>query len=111
MRAFGLPRVPGLAVMWAGGVAATAARRYETVARLLTEPKSVPAYSTTLQLVPAGVSLLPDVLHIGPDSQWVFRLLRRAIAEHVGIGLESYLSAWEKWLLILLAVARDFRDT
>jgi hypothetical protein len=39
MHAFGLPRVPGLAVLWAGGVAATAARRYETIARLLTEPK------------------------------------------------------------------------
>jgi hypothetical protein len=111
MHAFGLPRVPGLAVMWAGGVAATAARRYETVARLLTEPKSVPAFSTTLQLVPAGVSLLPDVLHIGQDARWVFRLLRRTIAEHVGIGLESYVAAWEKWQLILLAGARDFRDT
>jgi hypothetical protein len=51
MHAFGLPRVPGLAVLWAGGAAATAARRYETVARLLTEPKSVPAFSSTLQVM------------------------------------------------------------
>jgi hypothetical protein len=111
MHAFGLPRVPGLAVLWAGGVAATAARRYETVARLLTEPKSVPAYSSTLQVMPAAVSLTPEVLHIGQDSRWVFRLLRRAFVERLGIGLDAYIAAWEKWQIIVRSGANDLRIT
>ncbi len=109
--AFGLPRVPGLAVLWTAGTAATAARRYPTVARLLTEPKSTPAYSPTLQVMPAAVSLTPDVLYIGQDAQWVFRLLRRAFVEHLGIGLDAYVAAWEKWQMILRALASDLRLT
>lgn len=111
MHAFGLPRVPGLAVLWTGGVAATAARRYETVAHLLTEPKSVPAYSSTLEVMPAAVSLTPDVLHIGQDAQWVFRLLRRAFVERLGIGLDAYVAAWEKWQIIARTAASDLRIT
>ncbi len=111
MHAFGLPRVPGVAVLWAGGVAATAARRYETVARLLTEPKSVPTYSTTLQVMPAAVSLTPEVLHISQDAQWFFRLLRRAFVERLGIGRDAYVAAWEKWQIIVRSAASDLRIT
>jgi hypothetical protein len=43
--------------------------------------------------MPAAVSLTPDVLHIPDDAQWVFRLLRRAFVERLGIGLDAYVAA------------------
>lgn len=111
MFAFGLPRVPGLGILWSGGVGAVAARRYDTVGKLLSQPKSVPTYSSTLTVMPAAVSLTPEILHIGQDAQWVFRLLRRAFVQHLGIGTETYVAAWEKWQLILRTAASDLRLT
>jgi hypothetical protein len=55
--------------------------------------------------------LTPDVLHIPDDAQWVFRLLRRAFVERLGIGLDAYVAAWEKWQLIVRSAASDLRIT
>jgi hypothetical protein len=71
----------------------------------------VPEYSLNQETMPAAVSLTPDVLHIGEDAKWVFRLLRLPVAEHLGLGLNAYVEAFERWQLILRAAASDLRIT
>jgi len=111
VRLIDLVRIPGMMLLWTGGVAAVASYRSELLVALLTVPQSTPSYSSSNEQVPASISLTPEVLHVGDDAKRVYRVLKPIFVEHLGIGMDAFIEAWESWQYLLLALGWDARLT
>lgn len=102
-----LPRVPAVAILWTGGVAAVAADRSDLLVTLLRLPPIDQIY--TGQPLPAALVLSPDVLHAGDALKRLRRLLRRSVVDHLGLSPEVFVDAWERWQYVLTVMAWDSR--
>jgi hypothetical protein len=101
------PRLPALAMATAAGVAAVASGRYDLLGELF-----------GLELVPHGVrgdrapavlAVTPDVLHAGNPTSILYQLLRPAFADHLALGRDGFVQAWERWQYLIYLASLDVR--
>jgi hypothetical protein len=98
-------RIPGLAMLWAGGVAAAACGRADLLIALATRPRAIPVYAATYEKYAAMASLTPDVIHTGRhDTHWMYRLLRPAFVDRLAVGKETFVEAWERWKILVATI-------
>lgn len=89
-------KTPAIVALYAGGVAAVAAGRWTTVARLLTDIPVLNPFSG--QRSPAAALFKPDDVY--PHARWpsraLFRLLRPVLSDTAGLGVLVE-EAWEQF--------------
>lgn len=90
-----LARAPAVLVMYAAGVAATAAERWGLVGRLLTEP--VTETHTGGQLLPVALALRPDDVGLPGGALRVSRVLWPLFVDLLGLDVAAYVDAWERF--------------
>ncbi|MGA5454567.1 SIR2 family protein [Streptomyces umbrinus] len=101
-----LVRAPAAMVTYAAGVAALAAERWRTLARILTEPHTPDSYANGRPAAPVAVLLGPGtVLAQRNASEHLYQQLRPVFTEHLALSPTAYTDAWERFeLLRLIAV-------
>jgi len=106
-----LATAPATLILHAAGTAATAAGRWDLVARLLTEPQVIDPYTGKMVAVADRVD--PDsALGVKLATRWLFGALAPACRDHLGLGDVGFLEAWERFQYIDLVAAsvRRLRD-
>lgn len=92
-----LVRAPATMVTYAAGVAALAAERWQTLARVLTEPHTPDPY-TENPAVPVAVLLGPaHVLSQHKSSERLYQQLRPVFTEHLALSQAAFTDAWERF--------------
>lgn len=104
-----LLRTPALVVLWSAGIAAVLNERYDLLARMMDEPLIPNRYGE--HRLPAVLEVTPQVLHVGYAMPMLFKLLRTAIGDRLGLGHEAFLEGWERWQYLLAVRDRDERLT
>jgi NAD-dependent SIR2 family protein deacetylase len=101
-----LVRAPATMVTYAAGVAALAAERWQTLARILTEPHTPDPSTDGSPAVPVAVLLGPaHVLSQNKGSERLYEQLRPIFTEHLALSQAAYTDAWERFeYLRLVAV-------
>lgn len=101
-------RIPALLMCWAAGVAAVAAHRDDLLATLFAlEDVSEPGRN---EHVPAVFAASPDVLHVNDALRRVYRLLRPLFVDHLGVGRDVFIEAWERWQYVLIVTETHVRE-
>jgi hypothetical protein len=96
-----LTRAAALLISYSAGVAAVASNRYKLVARIITEPKCEDF--SAVERRPVLSVLDPEIVQLGNESSaHIFELLRPLLADMLGLGLDRFRSAWERWELLHL---------
>jgi hypothetical protein len=90
------PRVLSLLLGWAGGIAATASGRDDLTLALLDLDHI--ENRTGTPPVPALLATGPDTLGVGDDLGRLYRLYRAVFVNHLGIGKQAFVDAWDRWL-------------
>jgi hypothetical protein len=88
-----LAQAPATMLVYAAGVAALGAERYDLVGRLLTEPRTTDLRTGKLALI---ADLLDPELTLSRRSRHLFEWLRPVIAGHLGLG-GAYDDAWQRF--------------
>lgn len=94
-----LAQVPGLLALWTSGIAAVASRRDDLVTDLL----KLPPTNDPMTSRPASPLelLLPRVLHLDLPVAWLYRRLRAAFVDQLGLSREAFVEAFELWQFTL----------
>ena len=100
------PRLPALFLCWAAGIAAVAAHRDDLLATLFALD-DVPEPGRNEQ-VPAVFAASTDLLHVNDPLARLYRLLRPVFVNHLGIGVDGFVEAWERWQYLLLVAGLDY---
>ncbi len=90
-----LTRAPAALVMYAAGVAAAAAERWDVVGRLLTEPRT--ETHTGGELLPVPLALPPDEVGLPGGAEQINRILWPLCVEHLGLDTASFVDGWERF--------------
>lgn len=101
------PRLPALFMCWAAGIAAVARGRNDLLATLFSLD-DVPQPDRNEQ-VPAVFAASSEVLHVSDDIGRLYRLYRPVFVDHLGIGREVFVEAWERWQYLLALAGSDLR--
>jgi hypothetical protein len=102
------PRLPSLFMCWAAGVAAVASHRDDLLTTLFSlDDVSVPGQRVP---VPGVFAAAPDVLHVSAPLDRLYRLLRPVFVDHLGIGVDGFVEAWERWQYLLIVAGTDMRS-
>lgn len=92
--------MPATTLLYAAGIAATAARRDDLVGRLLIEPLS---YDHDGNLQPIALALGPTaVLQIARAHRWIHRYLARLFERDLALGPAAYRAASERFEYVRL---------
>ena len=99
------PLLPALLLAWSAGTAALASHREDllTALRGLSEIQD-PSRGAP---IPPVVLLSPDLLHAGDATGRLYRILRPAFVEHLALGRDAFVDAWERWQYILYLARVD----
>jgi hypothetical protein len=100
-----LTRAPATQMLYAAGTAASAASRWQLVARLLTDPTTT---DNSGNRIPIAEFLSPSyVLPTAQASRRVHNLLRPLFVEHLSLGNAAFTDAWERFEYLRLLSAVD----
>lgn len=95
------PRLPALVMAWSGGVAAIAAERDDLVESLFGLPFVSDPFRRESEPLPPLVALSPQIFHTGDETGRLYRILRPAFVEHLALGHDAFVDAWERLQLLL----------
>jgi len=101
-----LVRAPATMLLYTAGVAAAAAERWNLVARLLSEPHTLDMYNATVGKVAHLLGPQNTMAH-GRASRRIHLYLRPIFTEHLTIGENAYVDAWERFEYLRLIAAID----
>lgn len=106
-----LARLPATALLWSAGIAAVAAERTDLIFRLVTSPLVPHPYRLEEPAVAAALLLTPDkTLGVNQASRALYRdLLRPIFVDHLGLGPDIALNAFERWQYLVAVVGWDLR--
>lgn len=102
------PRTPGLVIAMAAGTAAVASGRDDLLRSLFTLP--LVRDPTQGKELPPVLILAPGLLHVSDALERIYRLLRGPFVEYLGLGVEAFAEAWERWQYLVLLSAWHVRD-
>lgn len=102
-----LVRTPAIMLLYATGVAATAAERWPLVARILSEPNAVDPYTNKTRKV--GDLLGPrDTMSLERASRRLHKYLRSIFTDHLAVGTAAYADHWERFEYLRLVFRTDY---
>ena len=102
------PRLPALFMSWAAGIAAVAAHRDDLLATLFSLER-VPEPGRN-ELIPAVLAASPELIHAGDDIARLYRIYRPVFVNHLSLGRDSFIEAWERWQYLLFLAGWDLRQ-
>ncbi|MFG3517675.1 SIR2 family protein [Streptomyces bobili] len=101
-----LVRAPATMMIYAAGIAALAAERWDTLAQTLTEPRVQQRISG--KVYAAAALLSPwETLNINNSSKRVHDQLRRVFTQHLSLSETAYDEAWERFEYLRVLVEHD----
>jgi hypothetical protein len=107
---------PATALLYAGGIASVAARRFDLTRRLLAEPTTIDRYSG--DVVTVAALLAPDrTLSLNRSHRYLYNLLRPIFEGTLGLGEAAYSDASQRFEYLRLvqatyiALEAEGRDT
>ncbi|MFM9500075.1 SIR2 family protein [Streptomyces galilaeus] len=101
-----LVRAPATMMIYAAGIAALAAERWDTLAQTLTEPRVQQRISG--KVYAAAALLSPwETLNINNSSKRVHDQLRRVFTQHLTLSETAYDEAWERFEYLRVLVEHD----
>jgi hypothetical protein len=103
-----IPRLPGLAMLWAAGIASIARRRYDLLDELLRLPAMKNRYNG--EVAPFVLAIAPELFHTNDAVKRLNLWLRPAFVEHLGIGRVAYFDALDRWQYVLGVLGTDTRS-
>ncbi|MDQ6614390.1 MAG: SIR2 family protein [Actinomycetota bacterium] len=102
------PRLPGVTMAAAAGVAAIAAHRDDLLHRLFHLPE-VTDRQRSIALPPA-VALNPTLLNEPRPTARMFRHLQPIFVDHLLVGEEAFIDAWDHWQYLIHVAANALGD-
>ncbi|MEV0604627.1 SIR2 family protein [Streptomyces sp. NPDC050315] len=101
-----LKRAPATMVIYAAGIAALAAERWQTLVHILTEPQAV--NPSNAEVKPVAAMLGPSVtLRLGNGGERLHQQLCPILTEHLTLSESAYIEAWERFEYLRLISQRS----
>lgn len=102
-----LVRAPATILLYAAGVAATAAERWPLVARLLRELRTTEPFTSKVGRV-AQMLGPQETMSLNTASRRLYRYLRPIFTDHLTLGSAAYADSWERFEYLRLVSRTDY---